>query len=73
MPLDAGDIARMSAALQTSGLAETDRIAMLFALAHAQEGQARYAQALASLRQAHELARRRDAARRFAEPLAHGP
>jgi len=60
MPLDAGDIARMSAALQTSGLAETDRIAMLFALAHAQEGQARYVQAMASLRQAHELARRRD-------------
>jgi tetratricopeptide (TPR) repeat protein len=60
MPLDADDIARMSAALQTSGLAETDRIALLFALAHAQEVQGEYAPALASLRQAHALARRRD-------------
>ncbi|MGE5168503.1 MAG: sulfotransferase [Deltaproteobacteria bacterium] len=60
MPLDADDIVRMSAALQTSGLAETDRIALLFALAHAQEVQGEYAPALASLRQAHALARRRD-------------
>jgi tetratricopeptide (TPR) repeat protein len=60
MPLDAGDIARMSAALHSSDLAETDRVALLFALAHAQEGQGEYAPALASLRQAHALARRRD-------------
>src|SRR5574338_455674 len=53
MPLDAGDIARMSAALLIPDLAETDRIALLFALAHAQEVQGEYAPALASLRQAH--------------------
>jgi tetratricopeptide (TPR) repeat protein len=60
MPLDADDIARMSAALHISDLVETDRVALLFALAHVQEGQGEYSQALASLQQAHALARRRD-------------
>jgi tetratricopeptide (TPR) repeat protein len=60
MPLDAGDIMRMSAALQIPDLHQSDRVALLFALAHAQEGQGDYAHALDSLRQAHALARRRD-------------
>jgi tetratricopeptide (TPR) repeat protein len=60
MPLDAGDIARMSTALQSPALAETDRIALLFALGLAQEAQGEYAPALACLQQAHALARRRD-------------
>ena len=60
MPLDTDDIARMRAALQISDIAETDRIALLFALAHALEGQGEYVPALASLRQAHALARMRN-------------
>lgn len=60
MPLDADDIAHMSAALHIPDLAETDRIALLFALAHAQEGQGEFAQALDSLGRAHAISRRRD-------------
>jgi Flp pilus assembly protein TadD len=59
MPLDAADIERMRAVLERTQLAEDDRIAIGYALAHALERQNDYPAAFAAFTQANARARLR--------------
>lgn len=59
VPFEAGDIGHMQAALQASQASDDDRIATGFALARAFDEAGRYADSLAALARANDIARRR--------------